>query len=787
MELGVETAFRSYGSPFDYSCSSESPALSSYCTDRSTGMSSPGSRLFQLSPDMLSSIWSSESKDITSASEALALANSAVNENSPKDSLSPPVVVPTGSAAAAAADKEEKSMSFPANTNSQSGTMASSGGAAATSATGRESSSPLSGAGSTGTASSSASSSLEISGLELGNSLFGDSVWSSKGSFNDVGSFGSNDEEKRFLEQGSGKSYLKPPGSAPGSAGWGSFWSDLSPSLSPSNSESNLQHFGSPHGLANPFTTWNNVAPLSNRRSAPPNACTSPFSSGSVSPISRKQLSPGSSMAGPASVTLHQHSGMTQQQAHYRQVQSAGYPVNTGCSANNGAYSGHINSNHRAQYRRSASHPANGHVQNLGHNSHHHHHHVPGTMGGDYINGIDSLGASFYDTIAHNHTTNGDTANFSLSGWNMDPAPTTGYNQNPRNFHQGNNGSMSGFDSLKYSLEPHLTDMLKATNGWDDSGKGRNFFGNYNSYDGSRFGDILDPFDQIVPSSISPMGSRMSPRHHSSGSEFGGDQMHLYSRKVFVGGLPPDIDEEEITTSFRRFGPLIVDWPHKAESKSYFPPKGYAFLLFQDESSVHALLDASVQEGDKLYVHVSSPTSKDKPVQIRPWRLTDNECYLDTQSKLDPRLTVFVGGVPRPLKAHELALLMNQRFGYVAYAGIDVDSELKYPKGAGRITFSNQQSYIAAINARFVQLQNGEIDKRVELKPYVLDDQICDYCHGMKCSGRSAPLFCSQVGCLAYLCEHCWGPYHASPGKDHHKPVTKESSVDRSRPAAMRW
>lgn len=31
---------------------------------------------------------------------------------------------------------------------------------------------------------------------------------------------------------------------------------------------------------------------------------------------------------------------------------------------------------------------------------------------------------------------------------------------------------------------------------------------------------------------------------------------------------------DEITTSFRRFGHLVVDWPHKAESKSYFPPKG---------------------------------------------------------------------------------------------------------------------------------------------------------------------------------------------------------------------
>lgn len=38
---------------------------------------------------------------------------------------------------------------------------------------------------------------------------------------------------------------------------------------------------------------------------------------------------------------------------------------------------------------------------------------------------------------------------------------------------------------------------------------------------------------------------------------------------------------EEITTSFNQYGALVVDWPHKAESKSYFPPKGYAFLLFQ--------------------------------------------------------------------------------------------------------------------------------------------------------------------------------------------------------------
>lgn len=63
--------------------------------------------------------------------------------------------------------------------------------------------------------------------------------------------------------------------------------------------------------------------------------------------------------------------------------------------------------------------------------------------------------------------------------------------------------------------------------------------------------------------------------------------------------------------------------------------------------------------------------------------------------------------------AVELAMIMDRLYGGVCYAGIDTDPELKYPKGAGRVAFSNQQSYIAAISARFVQLQHGEIDKRV--------------------------------------------------------------------------
>ncbi|XP_070503923.1 cytoplasmic polyadenylation element-binding protein 2 isoform X1 [Chironomus tepperi] len=266
----------------------------------------------------------------------------------------------------------------------------------------------------------------------------------------------------------------------------------------------------------------------------------------------------------------------------------------------------------------------------------------------------------------------------------------------------------------------------------------------------------------------------------------GSDNGERFSRKVFVGGLPPDIDEDEITSSFRRYGPLVVDWPHKAESKSYFPPKGYAFLLFQDESSVQTLIENCIVEEDKLYICVSSPTIKNKPVQIRPWRLSDADFVLNGSMPLDPRKTVFVGGVPRPLKALELAMIMDRLYGGVCYAGIDTDPELKYPKGAGRVAFSNQQSYIAAISARFVQLQHNDIDKRVEVKPYVLDDQMCDECQGQRCSGKFAPFFCANVTCLQYYCEHCWATIHARPGREYHKPLVKEGA-DRPRAVPFRW
>ncbi|NXM76610.1 CPEB4 protein, partial [Serilophus lunatus] len=347
-----------------------------------------------------------------------------------------------------------------------------------------------------------------------------------------------------------------------------------------------------------------------------------------------------------------------------------------------------------------------------------------------------------------------------------------------------------------HSLENSLIDIMRAEN---DSLKGKSrkrLFPAVNNWEGVLTSRTYGR--RRGQSSLFPMedgflddGRGDQTLHSGLGSPHcfshqNGERVERYSRKVFVGGLPPDIDEDEITASFRRFGPLIVDWPHKAESKSYFPPKGYAFLLFQDESSVQALIDACIEEDGKLYLCVSSPTIKDKPVQIRPWNLSDSDFVMDGSQPLDPRKTIFVGGVPRPLRAVELAMIMDRLYGGVCYAGIDTDPELKYPKGAGRVAFSNQQSYIAAISARFVQLQHGEIDKRVEVKPYVLDDQLCDECQGARCGGKFAPFFCANVTCLQYYCEYCWAAIHSRAGREFHKPLVKEGG-DRPRHISFRW
>ncbi|MES1904503.1 MAG: translation regulator activity [Paramarteilia canceri] len=209
---------------------------------------------------------------------------------------------------------------------------------------------------------------------------------------------------------------------------------------------------------------------------------------------------------------------------------------------------------------------------------------------------------------------------------------------------------------------------------------------------------------------------------------------HKFSRKVFVGGLPGDASEADISISFACFGLHSVDWPYRRLDGSCYPPKGYCFILFNSELSVRKLIDCCIKEKNSYYWRLSSPTINNKMVQIRPWVTSDSEfvtpdllvqCGIqDSEAvnsntstkttcislesgkqlskKLHPRKMIFVGGIPRPTKALDLALSLQDNFGKILYAAIDTDSDFHYPKGAGKVLFESRESYIRAIKERFV-------------------------------------------------------------------------------------
>lgn len=60
-----------------------------------------------------------------------------------------------------------------------------------------------------------------------------------------------------------------------------------------------------------------------------------------------------------------------------------------------------------------------------------------------------------------------------------------------------------------------------------------------------------------------------------------------------------------------------------------------------------ASLYACIQHSN-LHAYLSERSFQ---VQIRPWKLMDSDFVMDNSQPLDPRKTIFVGGVPRPLKA----------------------------------------------------------------------------------------------------------------------------------------
>ena len=58
----------------------------------------------------------------------------------------------------------------------------------------------------------------------------------------------------------------------------------------------------------------------------------------------------------------------------------------------------------------------------------------------------------------------------------------------------------------------------------------------------------------------------------------------ILSVKVFLGGVPWDISEQNLIQAFRPFGNIRIEWPGKETTSCV--PKGYLYLIFEHEKQV---------------------------------------------------------------------------------------------------------------------------------------------------------------------------------------------------------
>ncbi|XP_003738505.1 cytoplasmic polyadenylation element-binding protein 1-like [Galendromus occidentalis] len=241
----------------------------------------------------------------------------------------------------------------------------------------------------------------------------------------------------------------------------------------------------------------------------------------------------------------------------------------------------------------------------------------------------------------------------------------------------------------------------------------------------------------------SERGYQLPRRHHQDAT---------YSRKVFIGGLPPDFDSAKLVQSFQGCGSV------RAIKK---PGKGHAYIILESNDHVKSLLSRCQRSvsGDFYFSIVGRAT------QVIPWAEQDSEWGTEFTS---PRTnTIFVGALHGQTTAEHVKIIMEDRFGQVRFVKIDTDS-YNYPNGSARVQFVFHESYCAAINVNILRVVTKDYERNIQLEPFFEKNIPCS----RRCGSMSS-VICRHYLCLQYFCRACHRIHQnqQSENRDLHKPI----------------
>ncbi|CAF1029571.1 unnamed protein product [Didymodactylos carnosus] len=260
------------------------------------------------------------------------------------------------------------------------------------------------------------------------------------------------------------------------------------------------------------------------------------------------------------------------------------------------------------------------------------------------------------------------------------------------------------------------------------------------------------------------------------------------SCKVFLGGIPHDIHERDLSSRLAEFGPCRLEWPtdnFSINRNGNHGKSGYVYVIFDHEQSVHQLLRVCSQKNERnlndgrceYYLDVPShrTSARRKSIQIIPW-FTEDSQWMNEKLESSPsyeqklvefqtntNLTVFVGALHGMMTAFALAKICQSLFGNVEFAAIDTDRN-KYPIGSGRVIFQNVHSYFAAVTANYIMIDCDRFSKVIQIDPYLTDSHICAGVNGKPCMNIGS-YFCRSLKCWSYYCAYCWNIKHAHISK----------------------